>query len=457
MPSVIYQGTFGGVSGSNGLTTTLSAISSITSVPAGAVITNVAYELEITAGGYSSSNDWVLDEIAVGGSGGSPDASDSATMYDNEHTFSGNMDYYASDVSKFSGDTIQVYAAAYTTHSSTSYLWVVKITVDYAFPSECVKPSRVTINGSTGTVETANNTATLAWSGAQAGSYNSIRGYLINYQDSTDGSTWGDIQTVGEVSTTATSGSVTVALPTVGTRRRFFITTCSALGSIYDSLGSAESPVVIRKAPISACGAPSDVALSAATSTGSNVTLSWKAGTAGNDNAITGYEVQRRESSNGSSWGSWAAYTTTTATSLSVAPPAAYDSYFQYRVRTLGAAGSSYYSGWVTSGTLQKVRPSLTAYTDPVLVTRTTKVKAIHMLELQTNINILRNGMGLSAYTFTNIQAGYTSLAGWNDHITELRTAIDGITTSHEEWLTLGDNTPRADVIAQLRRVVAAV
>ena len=454
MPSVTYYGSFGGVAGSDGLTATLSAPHSI---PADAVITNVSYSLRITAGGYSSSNDWIMDELAVGGQGGTPSAYSSATMYDNEHTFSGNMGFLASDVSKFSSDTITAYAAAYTTHSSKSYLWDVEITVDYAFPEECTEPSTVTINGSGNAVTTAEATATLAWSGAKAGSNNSIRGYLISYRDSADGSTWGSMQTVGEVATTATSGSLTVALPAVGNRRKFYVTTCSALGSVYDSMGSAESPVVIRKAPISACGAPSNVALSAVTSTGNNVTLSWKAGTAGNDNAITGYEVQRRESSNGTAWGSWVTLTTTTATSLSVAPPASYGNYYQYRVRTLGAAGSSYYSGWVTSGTLKKVKPSLAAYTDTTIVANETRVKAIHMLELQSNINTLRMGVGLSAYAFTEIRAGYTSLAGWNGHITEMRTAIDAISTNHEAWLTLGANAPRAEVIMQMRRVVAAL
>lgn len=454
MPSRTYRGTFGGWPGSDGL---IAELTSDYAVPSNAVITNVAYSLIITAGGFSSSNEWVLNELAVGGHGGTPSAYSSETMYDDKHTFSGNMNFLSSDVSKFSSNIITVYAAAYTTHSSTSYLRDVEITVYYAFPDNCTEPSRVTINNSTSALTTADSTATLAWSGAQAGSNNSIRGYLINYQDSADGSTWGELQTVGEVATTATSGSVKVSLPTVGKRRKFFVTTCSALGSTYDSMGSAESPVVTRKAPIGACGAPSNVALSASTSMGSNVMISWKAGTAGNDNAVTGYEVQRRESSNGSTWGSWSAYTTTTGTSLSVAPPAAYDSYFQYRVRTMGAAGSSYYSGWVTSGTLQKVSPSLTTYTDPTIVANETKVKAVHMLELQNNINILRGGIGLSAYTFTNIQAGYTSLAGWNSHIKEMRTAIDGITTNHEAWLTLGENAPRAEVIMQLRRVVAAI
>ena len=347
MPSVTYSGSFGGVAGSNGLTATLKAAHSI---PASAVITNVSYSLRITAGGYSSSNSWILDQLAVGGQGGTPSAYSSATMYDNEHTFSGNMNWLTSDVSKFSSDTITVYAAAYTTHSSTSYLWEVEITVEYAFPEQCVPPSMVTINGSASNIESAAETATLAWSGAEAGAYNSISGYFISCYDSTDGSSWYLIDESYEVATTATSGSVTVNIPAVGIRRMFKVRTLSIYGTPYSSMDGTESPVVHRKS-----------------------------------------------------------------------------------------------------------KPTPAAYTDPVLILRTTRVKAIHMLELQNNINALRVYYGLGNYPFTSIRAGYTSLAGWNDHIREMRTAIDAITTNHEEWLDLGYNAPRCDVLVQLRRVVAAL
>jgi hypothetical protein len=105
----------------------------------------------------------------------------------------------------------------------------------------------------------------------------------------------------------------------------------------------------------------------------------------------------------------------------------------------------------------RKERPSPTDYTDATIEAGTTPVKAVHMLELQSDINALRIYHGLSAYSFTEIRAGYTSLAGWNGHVNELRAAIDGITTNHETWYMLGENAPRAEVIMQLRRVVAAL
>ena len=346
MPSVQFTGSFNGVAGSDGLTT----IATGNPVPYGAVITNVSYSLRITATGYSSSESWILDQIAIGGKGGTPSAYGSAAMHDNEHTFSGNMNWLASDVGKFRENAINVYAAAYTTHSSKSFLWEFVITVDYAIPTECIKPSTVTINGSANTVATNATTATLAWSGAEAGTASRIRAYLIYSYDSTDGgNTWNERQVVNEVETSATSGSIMVAIPDVGTRRKFSVVTCSSLGSIYDSQ-EAESPMVYRKE-----------------------------------------------------------------------------------------------------------RPSPTAYTDSIIEAGTTRVKAAHMLELQNDINALREYNGLSAYTFSEIRAGYTSLAGWNEHIEEMRTAIDAISADHEEWLPLGDNAPRAEVVMQVRRVVAIV
>lgn len=106
-----------------------------------------------------------------------------------------------------------------------------------------------------------------------------------------------------------------------------------------------------------ACGAPTSVTLDAAIAEGST-TLRWSGATGGTGNAITGYGIQYRDSTNNSTWGSWTDYTTVAATSgsasASVAPPSARGSYRQYRVQTRGSAGSSWYSGYTASGSLRK-------------------------------------------------------------------------------------------------------
>ena len=73
----------------------------------------------------------------------------------------------------------------------------------------------------------------------------------------------------------------------------------------------------------------------------------------GTNNAITGYEIQYSESTDNATWGEWIPLTivSTSATSGSVAtsPSSTRGNYRRFRVRTRGAAGASYYSGWKVS------------------------------------------------------------------------------------------------------------
>ena len=222
-------------------------------------------------------------------------------------------------------------------------------------------------------------------------------------------------------------------------------------------------------APIfyTACGTPTDCSLSSTLST-ENVTLSWSGATAGNVNAITGYEIQRCESTDGSTWGSWetapeSPVTTTEGSgSASVAPPATAGNYYKYRVRTQGAAGSDYYSDWLESeNVLRRDHAALAGFTDSTLTAGTSPVKALHMQELQDRTNTLRAFYGLTAYAFTTITAGQTSLAGWTAHINEIRAAIEEVCNAsgktHENWISFSVNCPRADVIQQLRSVILAL
>lgn len=342
MASVTFSGTFGGLNAYDGLTNTAAG----SAIPSGAVLKSVKYTLTIRAAAYSSSEDYVLAEFAVGGSGGSPKASTkTVAMSGTEYTFSGSMNFSASDASKFTSSSITVFARAYSTHSATTYLREFSITVEYDEYSKCGAPTACKLSGTLAT---------------------------------------------------------------------------------------------------------------------SNVTLSWSGAKAGTGNAITGYQVQRAESSDGSTWGSWATLktvsTTATSGSLSVAPPTTPGNYYKFRVRTQGAAGSSYYSGYKEStNTLRRDHAPLEGFTDTTITAEATPVKALHMQELQDRVNTLRTFYGLTAYGFTQIVAGQTSLAGWSAHVLEIRTAIDGIGKDHDAWLTLEENRPRADIVQQLRDVVLSI
>lgn len=207
-----------------------------------------------------------------------------------------------------------------------------------------------------------------------------------------------------------------------------------------------------------ACGAPGNVALSNSISSGYKVNLSWSAGSSGEENALTGYEIGRRESMDGNTWGEMESVQTVGPDQLSLAvlPPLTFGHYYRYYVRTLGTAGAGYHSAWAACAeSLQKARPELLAYTDPVITARETTIKAAHMLELQANINTMRQAYGYGNYSFSTIRAGYTSLGGWLAHVLEMRAAIDEINPVHEAWILLEENRPRAEAIMQLRRVVA--
>ena len=211
------------------------------------------------------------------------------------------------------------------------------------------------------------------------------------------------------------------------------------------------------------CREPTSPKLSATLSRDA-VKLSWAAGSAGTNNSVTGYDVQRRESTDGNNWGSWENVpgSPVTTTEMNVSPPNTAGNYYQYQVRTRGSAGSNYYSGWVISiNTLRRKWDAFGAWTDDPLVAGETPIKALHMQELQSRVNTLYAFYGLGTYNFTTITAGTTSLAGWTTHINQIRTAIENVCSAsgktHENWIPFSVNCPRADVMQQLRRVILAL
>ncbi|MFT8887770.1 MAG: hypothetical protein ABF904_03035 [Ethanoligenens sp.] len=100
------------------------------------------------------------------------------------------------------------------------------------------------------------------------------------------------------------------------------------------------------------CGAPTSCSVSSILAEGS-VTLSWSGDSGGISNAISSYEIQYSDFTDSSTWGAWAALTTVTTTassgSVAVAPPPTRGNYRRFQVRTRGAEGASYYSGWKAS------------------------------------------------------------------------------------------------------------
>ena len=123
-------------------------------------------------------------------------------------------------------------------------------------------------------------------------------------------------------------------------------------------------------------------------------------------------------------------------------------------------------SGEVTRSTTYAA-PS---FTDAALVGGTTRIKAAHMTELRTMINTARSYYGLSAVVWAEpIVAGATKTRGWAEHIVEMRAAINDILTLVNgwdtastlnripaiSWIPLRGRQPQADVIEQVRQVIA--
>lgn len=182
-------------------------------------------------------------------------------------------------------------------------------------------------------------TSTLSWSGAKAGTNNAISAYEIQYSESTNNSSWGSWITGTTVSSTATSGSYAVtASGTRGNYRRYQVRTRGTAGASYYS-GWKISTNSVRKNTVPT--KPSSVTASPAAYSTENITVSWS-GASGGTSAIKGYQIARRTSTNGSTWGSWTVVTTLNLSASSGSytdtnPSRTPGTYTQYGIWTIDA------------------------------------------------------------------------------------------------------------------------
>ena len=194
----------------------------------------------------------------------------------------------------------------------------------------------------------SNEAITLTWSGASGGT-SPVKGYQIASRTSLDNITWSTWNVLTTLTLSASGGSYNPAVSsTPGTYTQFGLWTIDTL-DVY-SIEKVSNSIFCD---VTACGAPTVCSVSAALAEG-NVTLSWSGASGGAGNAITSYEIQYSDSPDNSNWGAWTALltvnTTATSNNVSVSPPTARGNYRQFRVRTRGAAGESFYSDWTVSG-----------------------------------------------------------------------------------------------------------
>lgn len=227
------------------------------------------------------------------------------------------------------------------------------------------------------------------------------------------------------------------------------------LGGMKFGIGDILVPII---ASTTSVGKPSNVKLDKTLARAENdpVTLSWSAGSAGTNNSVTGYDVQQRDSADGSTWGSWTTVSGSPVSgrSITVYPPDTVGHYRQFRVRTRGSAGSSYYSAYVTSSnTLRRKWEKFTSWIEDPIIPRKTYIREPIIIEIRERIDEIRAFYGLAAYAYTPLVARETKIARWAVLIQELRDAIDEIGTV-QGWNTLEAGKPRIAHITQLRAII---
>ena len=197
----------------------------------------------------------------------------------------------------------------------------------------------------------------LNWSGAKAGTNNSITHYYIQYAVSSDNSTWGSWTGLKFLASTLTSGTYTANMSSIVARGyyvKFRIMTEGSAGSTYYS--AYQNSSAIRRNPYTQCTAPTSFTMTSDMSSTSQfdiaVTLAWSGATSGSNNAISSYLIRYRTSTDKSAWSAWKDLKTiaTTKTSGSITVDLSYlvtrKHYVEFAIKTQGNAGSSYYSPW---------------------------------------------------------------------------------------------------------------
>jgi len=206
----------------------------------------------------------------------------------------------------------------------------------------CSAPSSISVSAST---IDSGGSVTLSWSGAGAGTNNSIAGYNI-YQ-STDNATF---TLAYNITSTATSGTKAITLsPTNDTTYYYKIITVGSNTS-FNSVYSGTTYVSVLT--YTNCGAPTVVNVST-TIAETDFTISWSGATAGRNNPISYYSVSYQVSSDNITYGTSIFLNTTTNTSMSVSPPSTRGQYRRYLVASIGTK-FGYNSGYTASGAVRK-------------------------------------------------------------------------------------------------------
>lgn len=213
-----------------------------------------------------------------------------------------------------------------TKRTGTATFSNVRVVVNYTLPYSKVNPP-TTVTVPTNVLPSTNHT--LSWSGASGGNSTSVSGYQV-YRASTENSNYVAFGS----QTTSTSMTVT-SHATVGSSYHYRVVAISNVSGYNSDMSSATATM---KSYVTAVGVPTAVSVSATNvAPNTNHTLSWSGAAAGTNNAITGYEVYRSETSNGTytKLGS-KINTSSTSGSMTVTAHPTPNSAYYYKVKTIG-------------------------------------------------------------------------------------------------------------------------
>ena len=206
-----------------------------------------------------------------------------------------------------------------------------------ATTSKCGAPTSVSVpaNSNTGSV-------TVSWQGATNGTNNTINGYIFQARDSSDsGETYGSWSQVKSISSTESSGSTSLPMPTtLGTYRQFRMQTTGSGGSSYYSDWTGAYGPCIRTA---LAQAPNSVVVSNNTPTVSEtITVSWTGAIAGENDTIGGYTIYRCDAVDGEYESIGTVSTTATSGSVTTTSSSTFGETYYYRVQTLSGTSAAY-------------------------------------------------------------------------------------------------------------------
>lgn len=308
------------------------------------VVTSLHATLNFSTTAYSKYYD-VTVELCY--SGGSVYASDTIKLDSSNYT-NAQFDFWFDTLSAEQANSIYAIYVSCDSDGNRIFLKGMQyVYCEYTIPTRCGAPTSASLAAAVTTAATN----TLSWSGASAGTVNSIRGYFTQYSDSNDGQVWDGWHEGDDITTSATGYSMSVAMPAVGKYRKFKIWTLGSAGYDYDSATGTETAATYRAyTPAEPTG------LSPAAGGYSSVTnISWAAVSC--NDPVTSYQYQI-STDGGGSWGQLLSVNATSANITSVFTSAPASARFRFRVRAVTNRGIS--SAWATSETFYRTIGVLT-------------------------------------------------------------------------------------------------